>query len=70
MNRDRFVSLSLLAFAMVITGFITRGMSRIFVGPDIATLIAAPLLIGGFGLIVALTLLAGLARLGIGPLAA
>ena len=68
MDRDRFVTFALLAFGMIIVGFITRALSRLVVDAQTATLIAAPLILGGFGIVIALTVLSILAYLGVGPL--
>ncbi len=68
MHRDRFVTFALIAFGMIIVGFITRALSRLVVDTQTATLIAAPLILGGFGIVILLTCLSILAYLGVGPL--
>lgn len=62
------MQLSLLAFGMVIAGFVVRGMARSFIGGRAGDLLAAPLVIGGFSLIVVLTVIAAVGLLGFGPL--
>lgn len=69
MDRDRFVSLAILAIAGVVLGFVVRGLSRMAVGVEVANVLAAPLVVGGFALVVGLTAVAVLAALGVGPLA-
>lgn len=68
MLRDNFVSLSFLAFASILGGFIVRGVGRSMLGGQTGDLLAAPFIIGGFGLILILTVASVLAYLGIGPL--
>lgn len=70
MDRDRFVTLSIVAIGAIIIGFVVRGLVRITLGVELANLAAAPLIIGGFVLVVILTAMAGLAHLGRGPLGA
>lgn len=69
MLRENFVWLSILAFATILGGFIVRGAGRSLFGGQTGDLLAAPLIIGGFALIVILTLASILAYLGIGSLA-
>lgn len=69
MLRERFVSLSVIAFGLIIGGFIIRGMTRATLGGEMGDLIAAPFIGGGFLLIVLLTIASILAYLGIGPMA-
>ena len=68
MRRDRFVTLSLLAFALVVGGFVLRGMTRATLGGRTGDLIAAPFIAVGFLLIVGLTAVSVLGSLGVGPL--
>lgn len=69
MLRENFVWLSILAFATILSGFIVRGAGRSLFGGQTGDLLAAPLIIGGFALIVILTIASVLAYLGIGSLA-
>lgn len=69
MDRERFVALSVLAFALVIGGFVVRGVTRALVDGRTGDVLAAPLIGGGFVLIVGLTCLSALSYLGVGPLA-
>lgn len=68
MLRSHFVTLSIVAFALIIGGFVIRGMSRATLGGETGDLVAAPFIGGGFLLIITLTILSLLAYLGIGPL--
>lgn len=68
MDRDRFVALSIVAIGAVILGFVVRGSVRIVLDVGVANLLAAPLILGGFAMVVALTAVAVLAMLGRGPL--
>lgn len=70
MDRHRFVTLAVVALGAVVLGFVVRGVTRVVVGVDVANVLAAPLVLGGFGLVVLLTGLAGLGALGVGPLRA
>ncbi|WP_439026813.1 hypothetical protein [Haloarchaeobius sp. DT45] len=56
MNRDRFVTLSLVAFGLVVTSFVVLGVSRIFLGYRTAQLLSAPIGLVGFTLVVVLFL--------------
>lgn len=69
MDPDRFVTLGIVAIVAVIVGFIVRALSRAIVSTEVASVIAAPFILGGFALVVALTVVAALAHLGVGPLA-
>lgn len=69
MLQDRFIQLSLIAFTLVLSGFVVRGMTRAFVGGRAGDLLAAPLIAGGFVLIVVLTVVSVLGFAGYGPLA-
>lgn len=70
MHRGRFVGLSLVAFALVVLGFVVRGLTRVAIGAETANLVALPLVGGGFVLIAVLAVLSALAYLGRGPLRA
>jgi hypothetical protein len=68
MNETTFVKLSALAFALVLVSFVVRGLSRIVVTAETASLLSAPTMLLGAGLIVFLTLRSVLAITGIRPL--
>lgn len=69
MLRERFVPLSILAFALVLGGFIIRGFTRSLVDGQTGDLVAAPIIGSGFVLIVILAVVSLLGYLGVGPLA-
>ncbi|CAI49531.1 uncharacterized protein NP_2880A [Natronomonas pharaonis DSM 2160] len=69
MHQNTFVKLSALAFGLVLVSFIVRGFGGFLVGGETATLISAPPMLVGAGLIVFLTLRSVLAVSGIRPLA-
>ncbi len=69
MLRDRFVNLSILAFGLIIGGFVIRGFARTTLGGQTGDLLAAPIIGLGFVLIVILTAVSILGFLGVGPLA-
>ena len=54
MDRDRFVSLSFVAFGCVLASFVTLGFSRLVVGYRTAMLLAAPFGLVAFVLVVVL----------------
>lgn len=54
MDRDRFVSLSLLAFGCVLASFVTLGFGRLALGYRTAKLLAAPFGLVAFALVVVL----------------
>ena len=68
MNETTFVKLSALAFALVLVSFVVRGLSRTVVTAETASLLSAPTMFLGAGLIVFLTLRSVLAIAGIRPL--
>lgn len=68
MNETTFVKLSLFAFALVLLSFIVRGLSRLVVTGETATLLSAPTMFLAGGLIVFLTLRSVLAVSGLRPL--
>lgn len=68
MNETTFVKLSLFALALVLVSFIVRGLSRLVVAGETATLLSAPTMFLGGGLIVFLTLRSLLAVSGLRPL--
>lgn len=68
MLREHFVGLSIVAIGLVIGGFIVRGFTRALVDGQTGDLLAAPLIGGGFLLIVVLTVASTLGYLGVGPL--
>lgn len=69
MRRDRFVTVAIVAIGLIVVGFIVRGLTRVPFGAETADLLAFPFIGGGFVVIVGLTILAALAKAGIGPLA-
>lgn len=68
MKQATFVKLSALAFGLVIVSFVIRGLSRFVVTPETASLLSAPTMLLGGGLVVFLTLRSVLAVSGIRPL--
>ena len=54
MDRNRFVSLSLVAFGCVLASFVTLGLSRIALGYRTAQVLAAPFGLVAFALVVVL----------------
>ncbi|MCQ4332749.1 hypothetical protein KM295_04425 [Natronomonas sp. F2-12] len=68
MNETTFVKLSALAFGLVLVSFLIRGLSRLVVTAGTASLLSAPTMLLGAGLIVLLTLRSVLAISGIRPL--
>lgn len=54
MDRNRFVSLSLVAFGCVLASFVTLGFGRLLVGYRTGLLLAAPFGLVAFGLVVVL----------------
>lgn len=56
MDRTRYVSLALLAFGLVIVGFVVLGFGRIFFGFRTAQLLSAPFGLTGFAIVVLLFL--------------
>jgi hypothetical protein len=68
MNETTFVKLSVFAFGLVLVSFIVRGLSRLVVTPETASLLSAPTMLLGAGLIVLLTLRSVLAISGVRPL--
>lgn len=65
MDRNRFVSLALFAFGLVIASFFVLGFSRLVFSFRTAQLFAAPIGLAGFALTVYLFVRATLAQLGI-----
>ena len=56
MDRDRYVTLALLAFGLVLVGFVLLGFGRIFLGYPPAQLLSAPFGLTGFAIVVVLFL--------------
>ncbi|MFC4407539.1 hypothetical protein [Haloarchaeobius iranensis] len=56
MDRDRYVTLALLAFGLVLVGFVLLGFGRIFLGYHTAQLLSAPFGLTGFAIVVVLFL--------------
>ncbi|WP_256301513.1 hypothetical protein [Haloarchaeobius salinus] len=54
MDRDRYVTLALVAFGLVLVGFVLLGFGRIFLGYHTAQLLSAPFGLTGFALVVVL----------------
>ncbi|AAG19553.1 MULTISPECIES: hypothetical protein [Halobacterium] len=65
MQRHRFVTLSLLAFGLVLVGFVTLGFSRIVLPYHVARLLAAPAILGAAALICWLAVQAALIVAGV-----
>lgn len=68
MKRGSFVKLSGLAFGLILASFIIRGLSRLVFTVETATLLSAPTMIAGAGLVVFLTVRSVLAVSGLRPL--
>ncbi|WP_255170724.1 hypothetical protein [Natrononativus amylolyticus] len=68
MNQQQFVQLAILAFCLVIASFVVLGTSRLLFGYRTAQLLAAPVGLLGFGLVVFLFLRATGAALGVAPI--
>lgn len=68
MNETTFVKLSVFAFALVLVSFMVRGLSRLVVTVETATLLSAPTMFFAGGLLVFLTLRSVLAISGLRPL--
>jgi hypothetical protein len=56
MERDRYVTLALVAFGLVLVGFVLLGFGRIFLGYHTAQLLSAPFGLTGFAIVVVLFL--------------
>lgn len=68
MNQSRFVQLAVLAFGLILLSFLTRGVTRLLFGYDVAVYASAPLF-GLAALLVAALLLRGLLDVsGLAPL--
>lgn len=65
MDREGFVKLALLAFGLVIVSFFVRGFGQLLLGREVAELLQAPLLLGGFLLVVYLFVRATASVLGV-----
>ena len=68
MDRDGFVKLALLAFALVITSFFVLGFSRLVLPFRVAQTLAAPIGLLGFALVVFLFVRATLSVVGVWPI--
>lgn len=65
MDRSRFGTLSLLAFALVLVAFLTMGFSRLVLPYRVARLLAAPAMAGAAVLVAVLFAQAVLVTLGV-----
>ena len=65
MNQQGFVRLALLAFCLVVLSFVVLGTTRVVVGFRTAQLVAAPVGVTGFALLVYLFARATLAKAGL-----
>ena len=65
MNRERFVMLAVIAFAVVGLSFVIRGVGRLVLGSEGARLLSAPIAIIGFLLLVYLFVRASLDAVGL-----
>lgn len=65
MDRNRYVTLAVLAFALILASFIVLGLARIVLPFRIAQLLAAPIVLTAAGLVVYLLAWAILVTLGI-----
>lgn len=68
MNQQQFVQLAILAFALVVASFVVLGTSRLLLSYRTAQLLAAPIGLAGFGLVVYLFLRATGSALGVAPI--
>jgi hypothetical protein len=68
MKRSSFVKLSVLAFGLILGSFIIRGLSRLVLTVETATLLSAPTMAAGAVLVVFLTVQSVLAVSGLRPL--
>lgn len=68
MKQDSFVKLSALAFGLILLSFIIRGLSRLVVTVETATLLSAPTMVAGAALVIFLTARSVLAVSGLRPL--
>ncbi len=65
MNRNRFVTLSLLAFGLIFTSFVILGFSRLVLPYRTARILAAPVGLLAFALVWYLLVRATLSKLGV-----
>jgi|AntDeeMetagen285_2_1112576.scaffolds.fasta_scaffold09874_3 hypothetical protein len=65
MDRNRFASLSLLAFALVLVAFLTMGFGRLVLPYRTARMLAAPAMFGAAALVAVLSAQAALVALGV-----
>jgi len=65
MDRSRFATLSLLAFGLVLAGFLVMGFGRLALPYRTARLLAAPALFGAAALVAGLCVQAGLVLAGV-----
>lgn len=69
MDQGWFIPSAIVAFLLIIVGFVVRGMSRALIDGQTGDLLAAPLIGVGFLMIVGLTVVSVLGWAGFGPLA-
>jgi len=65
MDRSRFVGLAVVAFGLVLAGFLVRGTARLVVPLETAAVISAPFLTAAFLLVCVLVVTGALDLLGI-----
>ncbi|SEW32133.1 hypothetical protein [Natrinema salifodinae] len=65
MDRSGFVKLAVVAFGLVTLSFFVRGLSRIVLGAETASLLQAPFAVVGFALLVYLFVRATLDFVGV-----
>ncbi|MFP9192117.1 hypothetical protein [Natronosalvus vescus] len=68
MDQHEFVKLALVAFGLVILSFMILGFSRLVLSFRTAQILAAPVGVIGFGLVVFLFLRATAAKIGLAPI--
>jgi hypothetical protein len=68
MHRNRFVSLALLAFGLILVSFVVLGVSRIVLPYRTARVLAAPTTVAAFLLVCYLFVRATLSVLGVSPI--
>jgi hypothetical protein len=68
MHRNRFVSLALLAFGLILVSFVVLGVSRIVLPYRVAQVLAAPTTFAAFLLVCYLFVRATLSVFGVSPI--
>ncbi|MWV41181.1 MULTISPECIES: hypothetical protein [Natrialba] len=65
MDRQGFVTLAILGFALVIASFFVRGFGQLLLGRGIAEVLQSPIVFAGFGILVYLFVRATLDAVGV-----